>query len=62
MLVAFGYGSKVLARVLRLEKAPALARGGLSFATAAAEAGYADQAHLAGEVRVLAGVPLTRPR
>ena len=59
-LVAFGYGPKVLARILRLQRALALARGGSSFAAAAAEAGYADQAHLAREVRALAGAPLTQ--
>ncbi len=59
-LVAFGYGPKVLARILRLQKALALARSGTSFASAAAEAGYADQAHLAREVRALAGAPLTQ--
>lgn len=59
-LVAFGYGPKVLARILRLQRALALARGGSSFAATAAEAGYADQAHLAREVRALAGAPLTQ--
>lgn len=56
---AFGYGPKTLARVLRLERALALARAGLPFARVAADAGYADQAHLAREVKALAGVPLT---
>ena len=59
-LVAFGYGPKVLARILRLQRALALARDGSSFAAVAAEAGYADQAHLAREVRALAGAPLTQ--
>jgi AraC-like DNA-binding protein len=31
----------------------------MPFATVAAEAGYADQAHLAREVRALAGASLT---
>ena len=57
-VAAFGYGPKVLARILRLQRALALARGGAAFAAAAAEAGYADQAHLAREVRALAGAPL----
>jgi AraC-like DNA-binding protein len=57
-LVAFGYGPKTLARVLRLGRALALARRGTPFATVAVRAGYADQAHLAREVRSLAGVPL----
>lgn len=57
-LAAFGYGPKVLARIRRLQRALALARGGTAFARTAAEAGYADQAHLAREVRALAGRPL----
>jgi AraC-like DNA-binding protein len=59
-LAAFGYGPKTLARVLRLQRALALARGGVPLAETAARAGYADQAHLARDVRELAGVPLTR--
>jgi AraC-like DNA-binding protein len=54
----FGYGPKTLARVLRMERAVALARAGSPFAAVAADAGYADQAHLAREMRALAGVPL----
>lgn len=57
-LAAFGYGPKTLARVLRLQRALALARGGVPFAETAARSGYADQAHLAREVRELAGMPL----
>ncbi|WP_338783876.1 DUF6597 domain-containing transcriptional factor [Streptomyces sp. DG1A-41] len=57
-LTAFGYGPKVLARILRLRRALALARGGVPFGETAARAGYADQAHLAREVRELAGLPL----
>ena len=57
-LAAFGYGPKTLARVLRLGRAVALARGGTPFADVAARTGYADQAHLAREVKSLAGVPL----
>ncbi|WP_370066088.1 helix-turn-helix domain-containing protein [Streptacidiphilus sp. MAP5-3] len=59
-LDAFGYGPKTLDRVLRLGRALGPARGGLPFAQVAAVAGYADQAHLAREVRALAGVPLGR--
>jgi AraC-like DNA-binding protein len=55
----FGYGPKTLARVLRLERALALARAGTPFAAVAATAGYADQAHLSREVKSLAGVPLS---
>ncbi|MGW0609254.1 helix-turn-helix domain-containing protein [Streptomyces sp. NPDC002788] len=57
-LAAFGYGPKTLARILRLRRALALARDGVPFADTAARAGYADQAHLAREVRELAGAPL----
>lgn len=57
-LVAFGYGPKVLARILRLQRALALARDGTPFAAAAAEVGYADQAHLARDVRALTGTTL----
>jgi AraC-like DNA-binding protein len=58
-LAAFGYGPKVLQRVLRFDRAVRLARGGTALATVAHEAGYADQAHLSREVRALAGVPMT---
>lgn len=57
-LDAFGYPPKVLQRVLRFDTAVRLAWNGVPFASVAAEAGYADQAHLAREVRALAGVPL----
>lgn len=57
-LAAFGYGPKTLARVLRLQRALGLARRGVPFAETAARAGFADQAHLARDVRELAGVPL----
>ncbi|MBQ0852619.1 helix-turn-helix domain-containing protein [Streptomyces sp. BH-SS-21] len=57
-LVAFGYGPKTLARVLRLQRALALVRGGGAAAEVAVVAGFADQAHLAREVRELAGAPL----
>jgi AraC-like DNA-binding protein len=57
---AFGYGPKTLARILRLQRAVALARAGRPFADVSTTAGYADQAHLSREVRALAGVPLGR--
>ncbi|MER5342032.1 helix-turn-helix transcriptional regulator [Streptomyces mirabilis] len=57
-LTAFGYGPKTLARVLRLQRALALARAGVPFAETAARSGFADQAHLARDVRELAGMPL----
>lgn len=59
-LAAFGYGPKTLTRVLRLNRALTLARGGVPYAEVALVAGYADQAHLAREVRALAGLPLSR--
>ncbi|WP_143615380.1 helix-turn-helix domain-containing protein, partial [Streptomyces sparsogenes] len=59
-LAAFGYGPKTLARVLRLNRALDAARAGTAFAEVAALAGYADQAHLAREVKALTGVPLGR--
>ena len=58
-LRAFGYAPKTLAKVLRFDRALALARGGTPFATVAAVAGYADQAHLSRDVRRFAGVPLS---
>ncbi|MCG3040228.1 helix-turn-helix domain-containing protein [Streptomyces sp. S1A] len=58
-LAAFGYGPKTLARVLRFRRALRLVRGGVPPASAAAGAGYADQAHLSREVRALAGVQLS---
>jgi AraC-like DNA-binding protein len=57
-LAAFGYGPKTLGRILRMNRAVDLARSGTPFATVAATAGYADQAHLAREVKALTGVPL----
>lgn len=59
-LSAFGYGPKMLARVLRLQRALVLTRGGIPFAEAAFRAGYADQAHMSREVRELSGMPLGR--
>ncbi|RKT52974.1 helix-turn-helix domain-containing protein [Saccharothrix australiensis] len=57
-LDAFGYGPKVLHRVLRFDRAVKLAWTGVPFADVAQRAGYADQAHLSREVKDLAGVPL----
>ncbi|WP_324786988.1 DUF6597 domain-containing transcriptional factor [Streptomyces sp. H51] len=57
-LTAFGYGPKTLARVLRLQRALRLARDGVPLARTAALAGFADQAHLARDVKALAGLPL----
>jgi AraC-like DNA-binding protein len=56
---AFGYGAKTLARVLRMQHALRLAASGTPLAETALRAGYADQAHLAREVRALADAPMT---
>jgi AraC-like DNA-binding protein len=59
-LDAFGYGPKTLDRVLRFQRFLALARQAgpaRNLARQAAEAGYADQAHLSRECRSLAGLP-----
>ncbi|MPZ83853.1 MAG: helix-turn-helix domain-containing protein [Actinophytocola sp.] len=58
-LAAFGYGAKVLQRVLRFDQAMLLARGGTALVDVAYRAGYADQAHLSQEVKALAGVSPT---
>lgn len=54
-----GYGPKTLYLVLRfqrfLDRAPAVVAGGASLASAAAEAGYADQSHLGRDCRRLSG-------
>jgi AraC-like DNA-binding protein len=55
---AAGYGPKMLARVLRFHRLQALAPAPLLLL--ALEAGYADQAHMTAEVRLLAGVSPVR--
>ena len=57
-LDVFGYGPKLLARILRFGDALELARNGVALAAVAAQCGYADQAHLADDVRALAGTTL----
>ncbi|MBA2472696.1 MAG: AraC family transcriptional regulator, partial [Pseudonocardiales bacterium] len=57
---AFGYGPSVLRRILRFQVALRLAGQGVPFATTATRAGYADQAHLAREVRALPGASLSQ--
>ncbi|MFX4291937.1 helix-turn-helix domain-containing protein [Streptomyces bohaiensis] len=61
-LALFGYGAKQLAGILRLQRALELVAAGVPAAEAAVRSGYADQPHLAREVRRLAGVPLSRLR
>jgi AraC-like DNA-binding protein len=55
-VAAFGYGAKTLGRIRRMQRALAVPASE-SGAVAAAQAGYADQAHLARDLRELAGVP-----
>ncbi|NUQ88662.1 MAG: AraC family transcriptional regulator, partial [Glycomyces artemisiae] len=57
---AFGYGPKTLEQILRFRRATAAGERG--WARTAAEEGYADQAHLARQVRRWSGVPPTRLR
>jgi AraC-like DNA-binding protein len=57
-LALFGYGPKTLVRVLRMTRAVRLARDGMPFASVASVTGYADQAHLARDVKALTGLPL----
>lgn len=57
-LEAFGYGAKTLQRILRFNRALTLVRSGSAPAIAALDAGYADQTHLAHDVRALTGVSL----
>lgn len=56
---AFGYGPKVLGRILRLDRALDLARTGARLADVAARCGYADQPHFAADVRALTGTSIT---
>jgi AraC-like DNA-binding protein len=61
---AFGYGPKVLSRILRFSSVVDRLRSepGTPLAALAADAGYADQAHLTNEVRALSGLPPGRLR
>ncbi|MFC9690958.1 helix-turn-helix domain-containing protein [Kribbella sp. NPDC056951] len=56
-LGAFGYGAKMLDRVLRMNAALDRARTGQALAEVAAVSGYADQAHLTRDVKALTGLP-----
>lgn len=55
--VAIGYGPKMLARVMRLQRLLALAPRNDGLAGLALAAGYADQAHMTAECTRLAGLP-----
>jgi len=54
-----GIGPKQAARLMRFEHARGLVLSGVRLADVAARTGYADQAHLARDWRVLAGQPAT---
>jgi AraC-like DNA-binding protein len=56
-----GYGPKRFARVVRLQRALAIAASGgaRGWSEVAFAAGYADQSHLVNDCRALAGVPPT---
>lgn len=56
-LDAFGYGPKMLDRVLWMNVALDHARTGLPLADVAQLTGYADQAHFTRDVKALTGVP-----
>jgi len=56
-LDAVGIGPKALCRIVRLRNAFAAHQAGVSWAEAAFEAGFCDQAHLAREARALLGAP-----
>lgn len=56
-LDAFGYGPKMLDRVLWMNVALDHARTGLPLADVAMITGYADQAHLTRDVKALTGLP-----
>jgi AraC-like DNA-binding protein len=58
-LPVFGYGPQHLGRILRLQRALVRARAGTPWAEVAATEGFADQPHLAREVRALAGTTPT---
>ena len=58
-LQGFGYGPKVLDRVLRLQRWLRLASGANTLTPAAFDAGYADASHLSHDVRRLTGLTPT---
>ncbi|KRA53876.1 hypothetical protein ASD77_04335 [Pseudoxanthomonas sp. Root65] len=57
---AFGYGPKVLARILRLQRFLALQDRHTTLTDAALDAGYYDAAQLAGDARRLTGLSPTQ--
>lgn len=57
---AYGYGPKLLARILRLQRFLTLQRRRTTMLAAALEAGYYDAAQLAGDARRLTGLTPTQ--
>lgn len=57
---AYGYGPKLLARILRLQRFLTLQRTRTTMLAAALDAGYYDAAQLAGDTRRLTGVTPTQ--
>lgn len=62
--LAFGFGPKMLDRILRFQRFLAIAQRSTNAALVdlASAVGYADQAHLAREARILAGMTPTEMR
>lgn len=58
----YGIGPKEAARIERFQRARAMLDGGRAVAEAAAECGYADQAHLTRDFRALGGCTPTQWR
>ncbi|MFI6299660.1 helix-turn-helix domain-containing protein [Nonomuraea sp. NPDC050790] len=57
-VASFGYSPKMLQRIVRFQRALRLARAGRPLAEVAFASGYADQAHLANDVKRLSGVTM----
>lgn len=57
---AFGYGPKLLARILRLQRFLRVRHDGVPLVETALDAGYYDDAQLAGDVRRLTGLTPTQ--
>lgn len=60
LLREFGLGPKTYQRVVRFQRFLRITDGGSALAAAAAEAGYADQAHLTRDVNQLSGITPAR--
>lgn len=56
---AVGYAPKTFQRIMRFQRLLLAASAREELASAATEAGYADQAHMCREVRALAGEPMS---